>query len=119
MADDTQNPGGDGKYGRIYTEKDVRLIVQTAMENDIESEDELDGILAELDAPDSDLTFFPDEPLFVLRGKDYSSVETIQNYRKITHGNGSPPEQVDSVDRAIQSFAQFAAGNPDRMKVAD
>ena len=108
----------DAKYGKLYTEQDVRLIVQTAIENDIDSETQLDAILENL-GKESQLAFPADEPLFLLRGQDLLAAEAVHHYANSSAANGVDPQQQHSVRVAAQTFVDFKVQNPDRIKLPD
>lgn len=117
--DDSIIPGGDGKYGRLFTEDDVIAFAHEMTQENAGmdrgmSEDRVRSELAEFEGK-----FPKDEPLFLLRGKDKVAAETIEEYRFLSRENGSPDEQVLSVIKAKDAFAEFARENPERMKVAD
>lgn len=118
MADDTTQAqeikGGDGKYGRLFTQDDVNKIA-AKVHAEAGAGKPLDEIIFNTD----DFTFPADEPLFLLRGKDISAADTIYEYRFFTRDAGSPESQVESVQNAHAAFEAFKQANPERMKAAD
>lgn len=114
----------DLKYKRIFTESDVHKIVEVALESAL-----IDQIDAVIDQIGDELTFRPDEPVFVLRGQDAAAYGTVDEYRfAITAGppdfNGkthapASSDVIKQVDDAVTAFANYASENPDVMKVVD
>lgn len=108
----------DTKYGRVFTEQDVRMIVQAAIESDCESDQELTKVIETLDNG-QELKFPPDEPIFILRGQDQCAPAAIDDYREWCVEAGAQQAHLDAVLKAEQHFEAFQTNNPDRVKVAD
>ena len=107
----------DEKYGRIFTDTDLRNVVQRAMEQDIQSEDELDQIIARMDGEGS-FKFPADEPVFVLRAQDMAAASGLYGYQEGVENfdDGSvPQEHKDGIDKAIKSFSKFALANKTKL----
>lgn len=114
----------DSKYGRIFTEADVKNILAAGIRAGIEFENneptvdghhdfDVDAVYEGIGMP----TKFPeDEPVFVLRGQDPVAVETIRDYAARTNAVGSPAEHVAAVVNALAVFNEFKINNPDRIK---
>lgn len=109
----------DNKYGAIYTEADVKLIVQYAMERDITGEDQLDQIIEELQQPDSPLKFPPHEPIFVLRAQDRYALGAVKHYQGRCDVGDVPGDHQSGVDAAVEAFEEFRLENPELMKLPD
>lgn len=60
-----------------------------------------------------------DEPIFVLRGQDLATPQTINNYADNAIGNGSPPEHAESARRRSSEIREWQQENADQVKAAD
>lgn len=118
----------DSKYGRLFTEDDVREIVNAAVFAGIElaeSGDEEDTRNFHGDAiydavvSGVDVKFPEDEPLFVLRAQDDIAFDTILAYYEACKDAGIRQEHLDNVDASIELFRKFRDENPDRVKDPD
>lgn len=126
----------DGKYGRLFTEADVRYLLRyAALRADNEGIDVLsrdadgnavdpgellladyDEIAAELTS--TQLTFPADEPLFLLRAKDRDAAAGLYGYAEgCDMDSDVGEEQRKAVAAAIRAFHEFEAAHPDRVKV--
>lgn len=78
----------DAKYGRLFTEADVRALIQRAFRR-LGEPGVRDTTLAELievlDGEGQQMTFPADEPLLLLRGSEPATVALLA----AIHGNGS------------------------------
>lgn len=109
----------DNKYGNVYTEDDLKKIVQRCMEQDIQGEDDLMGIIEHLQAGD-ELKFMADEPLFVLRGKDRLALAAVRCYLERCEGSQHvPAAHIDSVTTAVHGFENFRAEFPEVLDFPD
>jgi hypothetical protein len=122
--------GGD-KYGRLFTEGDVRVLLMMVYErgradqgNAIDTVPH-DGnrrgatLLADALAEDFNPTFPADEPLFLLRGQDQLATQTIDYYVGGAGVHGSPESHVEAAHQAAKAMGEWQAANPDRVKVPD
>jgi hypothetical protein len=100
----------DGKYGRIFTEDDVRSMFE-AHEATGHSFDEL--------AQSGEFKFPEDEPLFVFRGQDRKALGALLHYDKSMNIIGIPASHADAVTDSVHAFERFRSENPDRMKLPD
>ncbi len=67
-----------------------------------------------------DGTMLPEgEPLFLLRAKDKCAMAALKAYVTECQAQGSPPDQVESVNKQIQNFRDWQNQNPDTVKVSD
>lgn len=107
----------DSKYGRIFTEDDLKKIAGHRLE--ISGEYEMMDIVKELDEA-GELTFPPDEPLFTLRAKDRLSLGVIRAYfDHCIRVRDIDRTHVDNVEQAHRAFDAFRTEHPDRMKIPD
>lgn len=138
----------DSKYGRLFTEADMRRALRYAAHRGEEAGVEAlcrDAVgnlvevgarlLAEMDAeaavaPElatrfrpsswSVFTFPPDEPLFLLRAKDEVALAGVHGYGEGCDMDGRvDEEQREAVREAIRRFEAWQREHPDRMKVPD
>lgn len=128
---------GDSKYGRLFTEMDLKLVATEAAVQLLErlnrvglaaygtrpSRDELLRIVEDAIAHedvDHALTFPADEPLFLLRGQDEEAPGAVANYSDRVHLNpNTPAEHRESVVRAYEQMRDWQDEHPDRVKVPD
>lgn len=109
----------DTKYGRIFTEKDLKLIVEIAIENDVSSEEELNDLIQFMDE-NGDVKFPPDEPIFVLRAKDRLALAPVRIYlEKCEAAAGVPDLHIQGVEASLADFDRFRQENPDRLNTPD
>jgi hypothetical protein len=101
----------DSKYGRIYTQQDAISLMQLA-------DDPVDQSFGQI-LEDFTGTFPPGEPVFVLRAKDKSALDTLADYRANAKAKGAGGAHLDNVTKAIDEFRNFARNNPDKMKIPD
>jgi hypothetical protein len=108
----------DLKYGRIFTEDDVRQIVNAAVYAGIElaetgdEEDTRDfhgDAIYDAVVSGLNLKFPEHEPLFVLRGQDSTATATLSSYRWACVEAGSPQSHIDAIDAVIESFTNWQA----------
>ena len=58
-----------------------------------------------------------DEPIFILRARDYLAVPLLLEYRRLCVEDGCTQYHLDLLDRGIEeNFRRFAREHPDRMK---
>lgn len=104
----------DRKYGQLFTEDEVRKLIGYATP-DVSFEEALE----EFEADDRVLTLPPDEPTFVLRAQDVAAMVTLNSYRQEAVNAGAAEAHITGVEETIAQFQNFAAQNPNRMKVPD
>lgn len=128
----------DSKYGRLFTEADVRklmhyAVVRGAVEGGFMASD-ADGnrvdpgamLLADFEceaARDGGsfgvplrLTFPADEPLFLLRGTDGQAQFTVRDYAERCEAAGCAPKHVALAREAAGRFHDFVLEHPERVK---
>lgn len=103
----------DPKYGRLFTEADVRRLIAEA--GGPPDNADADALLAEFDG-----TFPPDEPLFLLRGQDALAPDVLLVHGKWIVGT----DRVLANHRraawaAADGMREWQAQHPDRVKVPD
>ena len=107
----------DNKYGRIFTESDVRKVIEYVIAGDY-GPDQFPDILAEMDGDQVRFKWEEDEPVFVLRARDNTAEGAIRFYRDHQRP-GAPPNHLDAIERACTAFREFRADNPHLMKDPD
>lgn len=115
----------DIKYGRIFTEEDVKRLLE-AMQGLSGVEDIYGEALIKVESTDG-LTFGAEEPIFVLRGQDQCAPETIaavegeiaRDYVGNCIAAGSPQEHTEAASTAGQQMREWQAANPTLVKVPD
>ena len=121
----------DSKYGRLFTEGDVDMLV-AAMgfadmpEHVVPLRRRAERRLAE---EGFELRFPTDEPLFLLRGQDKAATEAIGNvietpessrsYLQACRAVGAHNDHLAAVNSASAEFETWQQQNPDRVKVPD
>ncbi len=58
----------------------------------------------------------PEEPIFILRGRDRLAAQTLVQYRMLCEMDGCNQEHLDDIHKAILEFEQFSRQYYDRMK---
>lgn len=59
----------------------------------------------------------PDEPIFILRAKDWVSKRLLEVYREMCAQAGSPQEHLDGVQAAWDRFHHWRETNDDKIQV--
>lgn len=103
----------DSKYGNIFTEGEVRQIVQECAEQGWGSESELDEFLSGFRRK-----FPPEEPTFTLRARDRRALGAVRFYADNQSLN-APQNHLAGVDRAVSDFEAYRRNNPGEMKEPD
>lgn len=103
----------DRKYGRVFTEDDVRQIVQWAIENEIETETELSAYLGEFEGK-----FPADEPTFTLRARDQRAIGALAFYRS-HQSHTAPANHLDGIQAAVNDFDRYREENRELMREPD
>jgi hypothetical protein len=68
----------------------------------------IDNKYGRIEFPDADwVTIEPDEPVFILRGRDVIAPEVIKEYRKRAVEAGSPEHHLRMVDESLRKFKQW------------
>lgn len=119
----------DSKYGRLFTEADVKLLMDWAHslgqadwpvpDDAIEAYERVDGRSGPFAALAATLTFPADEPLFLLRGQDALASPAIHAYYTLVGDSGCSQEHYKAAVEAQFAVAEWQAANPDRVKVPD
>ena len=125
----------EAKYGRLFTEMDVKLVATEAAVELLRRLNRLglaaygtrpdrgellaivDAAIAHEDA-DAALTFPPDEPLFLLRGQDSLARDAVDHYAA-TVRDRSPERHYQGVLLASDTFGVYAQEHPERMGMPD
>ncbi len=57
-----------------------------------------------------------DEPLFLLRARDYLALPLLKHYRELCVADGCTEYHLTGIDEVIQSFERFAQEHAERLK---
>lgn len=113
----------DDKYGRLYTEDDVRLLIAIALGSlqqvDDPSDVNMNALFSQMSTGGFDTHFPLDEPLFLLRGKDEAICVAIGAYSDECERLGANPAFVSKVTHTGGQILAWQVRNRDRTKVAD
>ena len=60
-----------------------------------------------------------DEPVFLLRARDFNAVETLKSYLEIARSGGCDKEHQTAIKLRMRQFSDFAHWNKKRMKTPD
>jgi hypothetical protein len=108
----------EGKYGRLFTESDVReLLVQAACRAMDGPDDTTAAAIAEQVIAHGPSTFPADEPLFVLRGQDAAAPETIARYCVEAEKVGAGDRHRTAAALVGVAMVNWQAAHPERVKV--
>jgi hypothetical protein len=103
----------NSKYGRLFTEADVRKYIEGLGGVDFSGSIDDDSELSTVES-----TFPEDEPLFVLRAKDRRALGAVRFY--YTHqSNYVTDKHLQGIERAIKAFDEFRNQHPERLKEPD
>ena len=102
------------KYGRVFTEGDVRKMLESQSLNAEQAQALIEGF-----DKAGVLTFPADEPLFLLRGKDKATVMTISSYADRCTALGSPAAHVQAVTAYGGEILGWQAANFHSVRAAD
>lgn len=134
----------EAKYGRLFTEQDLRLLmsgfgdrvteacVRAATTGQKVKAGWARGLMEQVIAEDSELlTFPPDEPLFLLRGQDKATPDAISSYWDVCAGYGdlhdpqrdddqlTSDEHLAAVKAVGEGIEAWQREHPDRVKIPD
>lgn len=117
----------EAKYGRLFTEGDVKRMLEMAV---LEGAPPAEEQIAAHEEKGW-LTFPADEPLFLLRGQDECAPDAIAtgaraggerypiDYVQSCLNRRSPGEHIQAVWQAAADMRDWQKANPERVKVAD
>lgn len=60
-----------------------------------------------------------DEPIFILRAKDITSLATLINYEDHCYTASATREFLDSIGEVVKEFSVWRAMNDDKIKIPD
>lgn len=60
-----------------------------------------------------------DEPVFLLRARDATSVPLLEKYLNLIFLKNSPPKHIYAVEDVIQTFREWQRRNPTLVKIPD
>jgi hypothetical protein len=113
--------GGDGGYGLLFTEADVRWLVEEAARRGAMAHDDLgiaDDVMTEALGERADALTFPvSEPLFLLRARDPVAPVAVAEYVEVAEGTGAPTELVERAHNAEARMRRWQREHPDRVTV--
>jgi hypothetical protein len=58
-----------------------------------------------------------DEPLFILRGRDFLAVQAIYHYLEEMIESGCDSERIAAVRKVAKQFVDFEVAHPERVKL--
>ena len=106
----------DGKYGRIFTEENVKDICSNLLVDvGVEPHNELintnvDGFRGK----------FPyGEPVFVVRAQDVVAPQIVKQYAAEAFLHGASESFRKKVENAVSEFEQWQSENDERVKIPD
>lgn len=105
----------DIKYGRIFTEEELRGALAQVTGNTDWSDASITDVAAVVERPRLSV----DEPVFVIRAQDLASLPTIINYATNAANAGAGDELLQGVSDTASDFALWQEDNKDRLKVPD
>jgi hypothetical protein len=115
----------DNKYGRVFTTSDVEKILEASTRKDApdswwtdHGDLDFDAMLADMDDMGVRFKFEPDEPLFILRGRDRRAEAAVRFYGAHQSPN-APANHLDAILKAVTAFSEYAATKPGQMKEPD
>lgn len=117
----------EGKYGRLFTTRDVEAMLEAAHDHgwasaDMECPEPPLTIEAAINGAEDRgraMTFSSDEPLFLLRGQDVAAPGGVGAYSDECERVGAPAAHVHSVHAAGGRMLAWQLANQDRTKVPD
>lgn len=108
----------EGKYGRLFTEADVRaMMIEAACAGMDGPANVRAGVIAERVLREYVGWFPADEPLFLLRGQDAYAPDAVGDYLSRVHGTSLGHRE--KVAEAHEGMLVWQAVHPDRVKVPD
>lgn len=57
-----------------------------------------------------------DEPLFLIRGRDYLALPLLEHYRRLSEQDDCTEYHLEGLSKRIEEFRRFATANPQVMK---
>jgi hypothetical protein len=109
----------DNKYGRLFTTSDVEKMLEFLQRHDDDTMHvTLQDILVPMDEAGTRFKFDPDEPVFVLRGRDRRAEAAVRFYG-MHQAPSAPINHLEGIQRAVTAFNSFATLHPELMKDPD
>lgn len=121
----------EGKYGRLYAERDVLMLLKLAHEKGwktrgsggglgFSSRDFLEEVEADPPSHLAPLTFPADEPVFVLRAQDEQAIEGLEGYQQACDVAGDvSTAHCEGVRQAWHAFTDWQHEHPERVGAPD
>jgi hypothetical protein len=111
----------DAKYGRLFTFRDVVRLINAMTHESPDERLNLAAVEAQAvrDADGEPLTFPADEPLFLLRGQDRVAWASVEHYAVHCDVQRVDPDHASAAHDAADTFHEWQAEHPDRVKVPD
>jgi len=60
-----------------------------------------------------------DEPVFVIRARDFAAVSTLYDYQSNARFEGCGEDHIDMVNDTITDFEEWQKAHPKRLKIPD
>jgi hypothetical protein len=108
----------DNKYGRVFTQGDVEKIFEWIVAQGEGQPLNLGMTLESMDDEGVRFKWNANEPIFVLRGQDRTAEAAIRFYREHQRPS-APPDHLDAIDSAVDSFREFRTNNPQLVRDPD
>lgn len=120
----------DNKYGRIFTEEDVKQFIGMAFVAGEEAENDsptsagggehgcdVDALFEAFDG--EEFRFPEDEPMFVMRGQDRLALGTLRKYQELAEAHECDQDHLNTIEQTLRQFEHFRVSNPDKIKKPD
>lgn len=109
----------DSKYGRIFTEDEVRSMIEAARATGHDYDTIVASRVEEESGKFGGWTFPEGMPIFVLVAKDKVATGIIDEYGLDCENRGCDKDHVENVAKAVESFREWQEANPDLVKLPD
>lgn len=106
----------DVKYGRVYTEADIRKLGEMLFGE--QSQSVLAEALRDLEHVGA-FTIPANEPTFLIRGKNKAACAAISHYYDVARTVGASDEHLRGVIHSAAEFASWQARNYELVKIPD
>jgi hypothetical protein len=120
----------ESKYGALYTEEDVAMMVALATRADDPGDVDVAALRRIIEGEGYELRFPADEPLFLLRGQDKAAPGAIAagpfipqeyggggDYYSNAQVAGADDEHLAAITKAERTMREWQHEHPDRVKV--
>lgn len=110
----------DSKYGRIYTQDDVKRLVTEAYEQGARyGMSGFNETWTQRFLTAQNCHFPADEPIFVLRAQDKLAPDVVDYWSTRAAGRDVDQSAVDSASKCADEMDEWQENNPDKVKLPD